>query len=67
MSAIAKVPHDLSEERESALHSISEKWGGNLAAYLAALARAKEAQEAARDDKDCVRTTVFLSRLSRRR
>jgi hypothetical protein len=67
MAATAKIRHEQSDERESALQSISERWQGNLAAYLEALARAKQEAEAARDEDGCIRSAVTISRMTRRR
>ncbi|RSL18709.1 hypothetical protein EDE15_4308 [Edaphobacter aggregans] len=62
MSAVAKVLREQSDDLDTALESISERWHGNLSAYLDALARAKEAAEASREEQGGVRTAATITR-----
>ena len=67
MPTISKE-REYSEELGHALQSISERWQGNLSAYLEALAKARQAAESTADE-DCivVRSAVDLTRLAQRR
>ncbi len=67
MPTTAKIHTEQQDELDSALQSISKRWQGNLAAYLDALARAKEAAESGQNQESVVRSTVSFSRLSKRR
>lgn len=52
---------------ETALQSISERWRGDLNAYLDALARAKEDAHKQEADGECVQFSLENLRLTRTR
>jgi hypothetical protein len=67
MAAATKIRREHTDELDTALASISNRWRGNLASYLEALARAKEAAAAESDDEGRIRTALETTRLIRRR
>ncbi len=56
-----------SEELESALQSIAQRWHGDLASYLDALARAKEAASSKSDEDKRIPPAIENARMMRNR
>jgi len=67
MPVASKTYREQPDELDSALQSISQRWQGNLGAYLEALARAKESAESKASDEQTVLQGTSLLRLSKRR